>query len=232
MLRRRASGRLRFKRPRRGRHCRTRRQRHELHPRPRPGHLQLAQHRLRRRSGRIVALAQREFRQIFPQPGWVEHDPDEIWATQLAAAQEALAKAGLKAARHRRHRHHQPARDDVGVEPPHRPAGPQRHRLAGPAHRAAVRAAARRRACRADDPAHDRAASSTPTSPAPSCAGCSTTCTARTSAAPSGELAFGTVDSWLLWKLTGGARARHRREQRLAHDAVQHPPQRRGTTSC
>ena len=30
--------------------------------------------------GRIVAMAQREFRQIFPQPGWVEHDPNEIWA--------------------------------------------------------------------------------------------------------------------------------------------------------
>ena len=47
--------------------------------------------------GRIVALAQREFRQIFPQPGWVEHDPKEIWASQLATAQEALTTAGIKA---------------------------------------------------------------------------------------------------------------------------------------
>ena len=44
--------------------------------------------------GRIVAMAQREFRQIFPQPGWVEHDPMEIWDTQLATAREALSKAG------------------------------------------------------------------------------------------------------------------------------------------
>jgi glycerol kinase len=44
--------------------------------------------------GRIVAMAQREFRQIYPQPGWVEHDPLEIWRTQLATAREALAKAG------------------------------------------------------------------------------------------------------------------------------------------
>ncbi len=43
--------------------------------------------------GRIVAMAQREFRQIYPQPGWVEHDPLEIWATQLDTAREALAKA-------------------------------------------------------------------------------------------------------------------------------------------
>ena len=46
-------------------------------------------------SGNIVASAQREFRQIFPQPGWVEHDPEEIWQSQLATAREALAKAGL-----------------------------------------------------------------------------------------------------------------------------------------
>ncbi|MBI3368880.1 MAG: glycerol kinase, partial [Burkholderiales bacterium] len=49
------------------------------------------------REGRIVAMAQREFRQIFPQPGWVEHDPEEIWQTQLATAREAIAAAGLTA---------------------------------------------------------------------------------------------------------------------------------------
>ncbi len=48
--------------------------------------------------GRTVAMAQREFRQIFPQPGWVEHDPREIWNSQLATAQEALSKAGVAAA--------------------------------------------------------------------------------------------------------------------------------------
>ncbi|MGZ3429108.1 MAG: FGGY family carbohydrate kinase, partial [Polyangia bacterium] len=48
--------------------------------------------------GQVVALAQREFRQIYPQPGWVEHDPKEIWTSQLATAREALAKAGLGAA--------------------------------------------------------------------------------------------------------------------------------------
>src|SRR4051812_2113764 len=48
--------------------------------------------------GRIAAMAQREFRQIYPQPGWVEHDPKEIWASQLATPREALAKARLTAA--------------------------------------------------------------------------------------------------------------------------------------
>jgi glycerol kinase len=48
--------------------------------------------------GDIVALAQREFQQHFPQPGWVEHDAEEIWSSQRDVACEALAKAGLKAA--------------------------------------------------------------------------------------------------------------------------------------
>ncbi|MFM2399450.1 MAG: glycerol kinase [Pseudomonadota bacterium] len=48
--------------------------------------------------GAIVAMAQREFAQIYPNPGWVEHDPREIWSSQLATAQEVLAKAKLSAA--------------------------------------------------------------------------------------------------------------------------------------
>jgi glycerol kinase len=50
-------------------------------------------------AGNVVAMAQRELRQIYPQPGWVEHDPREIWSAQLATAREALEKAGLSARR-------------------------------------------------------------------------------------------------------------------------------------
>jgi glycerol kinase len=46
-------------------------------------------------AGAIIATAQKEFTQIFPQPGWVEHDPMEIWSTQLGVAAEAISKAGL-----------------------------------------------------------------------------------------------------------------------------------------
>src|SRR5437660_9901076 len=49
-------------------------------------------------NGNVVAAAQQEFRQIFPEPGWVEHDATEIWAAQLHTAIEALGKAGLTAA--------------------------------------------------------------------------------------------------------------------------------------
>src|SRR5690349_22078138 len=44
-------------------------------------------------SGSIVAVAQKEFRQIFPKPGWVEHDPKDIWSSQAGVAAEALTKA-------------------------------------------------------------------------------------------------------------------------------------------
>ena len=43
----------------------------------------------------LVGMAQREFTQIYPQAGWVEHNADEIWATQVAVAAEVLAKCGL-----------------------------------------------------------------------------------------------------------------------------------------
>ncbi|MFZ2341309.1 MAG: glycerol kinase GlpK [Bacteroidales bacterium] len=49
-------------------------------------------------SGRPVASAQKEFTQIYPKPGWVEHDPEEIWSTQAGVATEVIAKAGVKSA--------------------------------------------------------------------------------------------------------------------------------------
>ncbi len=48
-------------------------------------------------AGSIAAVAQKEFPQIFPRPGWVEHNPHDLWSTQAAVASEALAKAGLAA---------------------------------------------------------------------------------------------------------------------------------------
>jgi glycerol kinase len=48
-------------------------------------------------AGRIVAVAQREFAQHYPRPGWVEHDADEIWVTQASTIAEVLARAGVAA---------------------------------------------------------------------------------------------------------------------------------------
>ena len=49
------------------------------------------------RSGKIVNMAQKEFQQYYPQPGWVEHNPREIWSSQLAVATEAMATIGATA---------------------------------------------------------------------------------------------------------------------------------------
>ena len=49
------------------------------------------------KQGKIVSSAQKEYRQIFPKAGWVEHDPQEIWSTQLTVAVEAMSKIGVTA---------------------------------------------------------------------------------------------------------------------------------------
>ena len=49
------------------------------------------------KGGRICSMAQKEFAQIYPQPGWVEHDPMEIWSSQLSVAAEAMAKINVSA---------------------------------------------------------------------------------------------------------------------------------------
>ena len=49
------------------------------------------------RGGNICALVQKEFRQIYPQPGWVEHDAEEIWDTTLEVSRAAMAKLGVEA---------------------------------------------------------------------------------------------------------------------------------------
>ncbi|MFN8418639.1 MAG: glycerol kinase GlpK [Anaerolineae bacterium] len=48
-------------------------------------------------SGRPAASAQKEYRQIYPQPGWVEHDPTDIWSSQISVASEAIARLGIHA---------------------------------------------------------------------------------------------------------------------------------------
>ena len=153
--------------------------------------------------GRIVAMAQREFRQIYPQPGWVEHDPREIWATQLATAQEALAKAKLTAA----------DIASIGITNQRETTLVWNRRTGEPVYNAIVW--------------QDRRAE--PTCAALRARGLEETFRRKTglivdayfsgtklkwildnvagarAAALAGELAFGTVDSWLMWQLTGGA---------------------------
>jgi glycerol kinase len=153
-------------------------------------------------AGRIVAMAQQEFRQIYPQPGWVEHDPEEIWTSQLATAREALAKAGLT------------ARDvkAIGITNQRETTLVWNRRTGRPIHNAIVWQDRRAEPLCAQLREHGLEPKVRETTGLVIDAYFSGTkirwildhAPGAHIAAAQGDLAFGTVDSWLLWKLTGG----------------------------
>jgi glycerol kinase len=154
------------------------------------------------RSGRIVAMAQREFRQIFPQPGWVEHDPNEIWASQRATAQEALANSGL-----------QPSDiAAIGITNQRETTVLWNRHSGEPVHNAIVWQDRRTEPLCAQLRAAgltQRVREATGLVIDPYFSGTKIRwlldhVSGAHIAAAQGELAFGTVDSWLLWKLTEG----------------------------
>ena len=114
-----------------------------------------------------AGYAYAEFAQHFPRPGWVEHDPAEIWAAATATLAELVAprrRAG------RRRRHHQPARDDRGVGPA---TGQPLHRaIVWQDRRTAARCDELREAGHLDLVRPRPGWSSTPTSRPPSSSGC------------------------------------------------------------
>ncbi|MGY4830833.1 glycerol kinase GlpK [Sphaerotilaceae bacterium SBD11-9] len=152
--------------------------------------------------GHIVAMAQREFRQIYPQPGWVEHDPKEIWETQLATAKEVLHKAGLQ------------AKDiaSIGITNQRETTVVWNKQTGEPVYNAIVWQDRRMEPVCAEL----RAQGLEPTFRAKTgliidayFSGTKLkwildTVPGARAAAAKGELAFGTVDSWLMWQLTGG----------------------------
>ena len=158
--------------------------------------------------GRIVAMAQREFRQIYPQPGWVEHDPREIWDSQLATAREALRKAGIGA--------HQVA--SIGITNQRETTLLWNRRTGEPVGNAIVWQD--RRGAPLCDELRSRGLEPTFRDKTGLVldsyfSGTKVKWTldhvagARASA-ERGELAFGTVDTWLMWQLTGGHSAARR----------------------
>lgn len=152
--------------------------------------------------GTIVAVAQKEFTQYFPKPGWVEHDPEEIWSSQLAVAKAALKKAKIDPSQIAA----------IGITNQRETTLLWNRRTGEPLHRAIVWQD-RRTADICDRLRKTKSAQSI---------------TAKTGLiidayfagtklqwlldnvpgardlAAAGDVAFGTVDSWLIWKLTGG----------------------------
>ena len=156
-------------------------------------------------TGAIAAVAQKEFQQFYPQAGWVEHDPMEILTSQMACAVEALGKAGARprdvAAIGITNQRETTIVWERATGKPIYPAIVWQDRRTAPL---CDELEAERRGRR--HLGQDRAWSSIRTSPPPSSSGSSITSTARDAMADRGELAFGTVDSWLIWHLTSGQR--------------------------
>jgi len=153
-------------------------------------------------NGATVAVAQRELAQIYPRPGWVEHDPMEIWRIQLATAQDALAKAGVGAQEV----------SGIGITNQRETTVVWNRKTGIPIHHAIVwqdrraePACAALRASGLEKSIRDKTGlivdayfsgtklqwllDNVPN--------------ARAQAA-NGELAFGTIDTWLIWQLTQG----------------------------
>ena len=152
--------------------------------------------------GLPVSSARKEFAQIFPEPGWVEHDPDEIWSTQKSVASEALATARIES----------PSIAAIGITNQRETTIVWNRKTGRPVYNAIVWQD-RRTSAYCDQIRND---------------GLDDTILKKTgliidayfsatkvrwilenvsgarSMAEKGELAFGTVDSWLIWNLTGG----------------------------
>ena len=153
-------------------------------------------------TGSVVATAQKEFRQIFPKPGWVEHDANEIWATQLFTAQEALKRAGLTAS----------DIAGIGITNQRETTVVWDRDTGTPIHNAIVWQD-RRTAARCDQlKARGLAATIKKKTGLVVDAYFSGTklewilkhVPGARAKAKAGQLAFGTIDTWLIWNLTGG----------------------------
>lgn len=152
--------------------------------------------------GRVVSMAQKEFTQYYPQPGWVEHNPMEIWSSQLSVAIEAMAQVGagpeqIKA---------------IGITNQRETTILWDRKTGQPVYPAIVwqcrRTADRIEACKADgfDSVLQEKTGLIPDAyfSATKIAWILDEVPGARKRAEAGELAFGTVDTWLIWNLTKG----------------------------
>jgi glycerol kinase len=154
-------------------------------------------------TGKVVGVAQKEFTQIFPQPGWVEHDANEIWASQIGVAADALGRAGasssdIAAIGITNQRETTVVWDRKTGEPIHNAIVWQDRRTAGFCDKL--------RADGYDKLVQEKTGlvidayfSGTKVN------WLLDNVPGARQRAERGELAFGTIDSWLIWKLTNGA---------------------------
>jgi glycerol kinase len=153
-------------------------------------------------AGGIVSVAQREFEQHFPRPGWVEHDATEIWETQIAVAREALASASVDAS----------AVAALGITNQRETTVVWDRRTGKPIHKAIVwqdrrtadYCASLREKGHADMVREKSGLVLDPYFSGTKVRWILNNVPGAREDAAAGHLAFGTMDSWLVWNLTGG----------------------------
>lgn len=153
-------------------------------------------------NGDITAIAQREFTQIYPQAGWVEHDPMEIWSTQLAVVTEVIVKAGLTVS----------DIDSIGITNQRETTVVWDKETGMPIHNAIVWQDRRTSAYCDEIKAKGLSGKIQEKTGLIIDAYFSATkvrwilenVAGARAKAEAGKLAFGTIDSWLIWKLTAG----------------------------
>ncbi|MDY5424218.1 glycerol kinase GlpK [Hornefia butyriciproducens] len=155
------------------------------------------------RKGNTVSVAQMEFRQYYPHEGWVEHDPNEIWTTQMTVAHEALLKAGLtweniEAVGITNQRETAVVWDKISGEPVCRAIVWQCRRTAGYCDELAEDKALVERIRSRTGLLLDAYFSAT------KLRWVLENVSGARERAEAGELLFGTVETWLIWKMTGG----------------------------
>ena len=139
------------------------------------------------RQGNICSMAQMEFTQIFPKPGWVEHDPMEIWSSQIAVAAKAMGKIGVT----------EKNIAAIGITNQRETTIVWEKATGKPVYNAIVWQC-RRTAEKVEELVKDAYFSAT------KLAWILDHIEQGRERAKNGELLFGTVDTWLIWKLTGG----------------------------
>jgi glycerol kinase len=142
---------------------------------------------------RVRGRGYREIRQHFPQPGWVEHEPDELWSSVLAAAEDALAEARLRA-------------DElaaIGITNQRETTLLWERETGRPVQRAIVWQD-RRTAVRCRELPAELVRGRTGLVPDPYFSATKLEWLLARTDVPAAELAFGTVDTWLVWQLSGG----------------------------
>lgn len=153
--------------------------------------------------GTILSVAQKEFTQIFPQPGWVEHNAEEIWATQLAVARAAIRKARITAA----------DVAGIGITNQRETTVVWDRRTGKPIHNAIVWQDRRtsglcdrlKKGKKAEDIRQKTGLVIDAYFSGTKIAWILDNVPEARQLAKSGHLAFGTIDSWLLWQLTSGS---------------------------